>query len=102
MAVQHGYPRLRLERAVEHSVQVAAMHCHISVQISIPIFRKDDFPEDSRIAVETVPPAPQGQTSLLLAMATSESTQQVVCEFRVECFPYHDPMDQRALQILRR
>ena len=101
MAVKHCHPRLRFERTIQNAVKISSLHGNIAVQISITVLRQDNFTKNPRIAVESVPPSPQRQTSLLLPSPTLESAQQVVRELPVEHFAQNNSMLQRALQILR-
>lgn len=69
--------------------------------LSVHVRRRQDFPENSHIPVEPIPPVPQRKASFLLATALSESAEQVFREFLVGRVSDHDPMVQRTLQILR-
>ena len=77
------------------------MHCNVAVQVAIAVLREVNLAKDSRIAVESVGPAPQGETSLLLHPATPQAAEQMMRELAMQDFPQNHAMLQRVLQILR-
>ncbi len=84
--MKNSHAGICLECSIQNSIEVCALDSYVAVQVSVAVMRKNDFTEDPRIAVETIAPPPQRQTSLLLPTSIFEPAQQVVRELAVQGF----------------
>lgn len=86
MTVKHCNARLHLQRTIQDAVEVCAIHRDVAVQISVTLFRQDDFAQNAGKAIQTVPRPPECQTSLLLPAPAFETVEEMVYELTVEFF----------------